>query len=74
MDNGNGPVTKADLDAALAAAVNGIKSYVDERTPGSEEGIKAYVREQVYEVQTKLLRGFADCSVNSSIRFQKLGY
>jgi hypothetical protein len=53
MENGNSPVTKADL----VAAVNEIKSYV---------------REQVYEVETKLVRAFADYSSGTNIRFLKL--
>jgi hypothetical protein len=68
MDNGNSPVTKADL----AAAVGEIKSYLRDELSSGEDRIKAHVREQVYEVETKLLRGFADYNTNSGIRFQKI--
>lgn len=45
------------LNTALAAAVDDIKSYV---------------REQVFDAETKLLRAFADYNNGATIRFRKL--
>jgi hypothetical protein len=34
--------------------------------------IKSYVREQVFEAETKLLHAFADYNTSTTIRFRKL--
>jgi len=57
MESPNAPVTKADLQAALASAVDEIKSYV---------------REQVFDAETKLLRAYSDHNTATTIRFRKL--
>ncbi|HSU58149.1 MAG TPA: hypothetical protein VLI55_02445 [Bryobacteraceae bacterium] len=42
------PVTRAELKAELAAAVERLKEYIDERT---------------HDAETRLLRGFADTTI-----------
>jgi len=51
------PVTRAELKAELAAAVERLKEYIDERT---------------HDAETRLLRGFADYNDSTGIRFRKL--
>ncbi len=60
----NGPVTKADLKAAIQE----IKEYVDERT----QQIKEYVDERTHDAETRLLRAFVDYSARSDVRVRKL--
>jgi hypothetical protein len=61
MESPDSPVTKAELEAALQAALG----------PAVDE-IKSYVREQVFDAETKLLRAFADYNSAATIRFRKL--
>ena len=68
MASPDSPITKADLDALstslTAAFTTAIASAVEE--------IKSYVREQVFDAETKLLRAFADYNTSTTIRFRKL--
>ncbi|MGA8027322.1 MAG: hypothetical protein WB992_09250 [Bryobacteraceae bacterium] len=50
------PVTKAELKAELGAAFKELRDYIDERTR---------------DMQTELLRGFADYNNSAEIRFRK---
>ncbi len=61
MESPESPLTKADLNNALSVALS---AAVDE--------IKSYVREQVFDAETKLLRAFADYNTSTTIRFRKL--
>jgi len=51
------PVTKAELLTVLQAATKELKDYIDERTR---------------DLQTELLRAFADYNNSANIRFRKL--
>jgi uncharacterized protein YceH (UPF0502 family) len=57
--NGNGqvPVTKADLEAALEQLFNRIIEHVDER---------------IYDTETKLLRAFSEYATASDVRLRKV--
>jgi len=64
----NGPVTKADLKAAIDAALQEIKEYVNQRT----QEIKEYLDERTHDAETRLLRAFVDYSAGSDVRLRKL--
>jgi hypothetical protein len=75
----NGPVTKADLKAAIDAAVHEIKEYVDVRTRELKEYVdartrelKEYLDERTHDAETRLLRAFVDYSAGSDVRLRKL--
>ncbi len=57
MPDNNQAVTKTDLDQPIAAAVQKLTEYIDERTRS---------------VQTELLRAFADYTHSTGLRFSKL--
>ena len=47
------PITKADLERAIARAIKELKEYTDERT---------------HDAETRLLRGFVNYSSSSDVR------
>ncbi len=51
------PATKADVTAAVTAAVKELREYMDERTR---------------DLQTEVLRAFADYNNSTTVRFRKL--
>jgi len=49
-----------------------VRHYVDERIATSEKRVMAHVDERTYDVETKLLRAFADFNTSNSIRLRKI--
>src|SRR5215467_15983348 len=62
------PATKADLEKAIAGAINELKEHVDNRT----KELKEYIDERTHDAETRLLRGFVDYSSSSDVRIRKL--
>ena len=53
----NEPASKSDLQAAIQAAVQELKEYIDERT---------------HDAETRLLRAFSDYTNSTGVRFSKI--
>ncbi|MGH9584136.1 MAG: hypothetical protein ACRD4O_14505 [Bryobacteraceae bacterium] len=63
--DGNAPVTRGELKTELATALGASEKRVVER-------IIEYAGERTRDLQTELLRAFADYSNSANVRFRKL--
>jgi len=78
MDPSQMPATRADIEALGATMSTALKTQSEELKALSEElkvmaeELKSYVREQVFDSETRLLRAFADYNNAMNIRFRKL--
>src|ERR1700761_3374558 len=78
-ENGHSPVTKADLESALASLFKQVVSYVDGRFTSFSERLderfqqmSEHFDERIYDTETKLLRSFNEFASAQDVRLRKL--
>jgi len=70
-ENGHSPVTKADLESALASLFKQVVSYVDGRfqeVDGRLQQLREHVDERIYDTETRLLRAFNEFATAQDVR------
>jgi recombinational DNA repair ATPase RecF len=72
----NGYVTKADLQQfkidIVSEIVREIGGYIDRRIQESDASMREYIDERTHDVETRLLRAFADYQHAQNTRFRHM--